>query len=108
MEGNIIDAAKNLLGGDFTTELRYRFYNLPRGGETYVNLEDGSYIILAIYNETVNKSDFYINSNTARGYRIMYILHTDTGTEVSDANYSTNMLFQFTPGDYGVFFCFPK
>lgn len=45
MNGNIIDAAKNLLGGDFTTELRFRYITI---GDTMVELklDGGAYMVV--------------------------------------------------------------
>ena len=72
MEGNIIDAAKNLLGGDFTTELRFRYITI---GDTAMELEldGGPYMVVTNYEGSKLASANLRFASDYPDYKIVYI-----------------------------------
>lgn len=75
MKGNIIDAAKNLLGGDFTTDITYGIYSA--GSETVNITVTGDICFLVLWGST-SRGEFNI-SGTSGYYRLYGLMDSDTG-----------------------------
>lgn len=91
MEGNIIDAAKNLLGGDFTTDITYGSYSTGKGT---VNITvSGNVCILFLWG-TADTGMF--NVNGARGYYEIYGLMSSGSGSLSWGYRLAPYIEQFT------------
>lgn len=85
MEGNIIDGAKNLLGGDFTTELRFRYITIT-DTPTELKLDGGPYMVVINYEGSKTSSAFIRIFSDYTDYKMVYILWDNSGPKLSLVN----------------------
>lgn len=104
MEGNIIDAAKNLLGGDFTTELRFRYITI---GDTPMELEleldGGPYMVVTNYEGSKLASANLRFASDYPDYKIVYIDWDSSGPRLLLIN-RVPVITNVENGKFRVFF----
>ena len=63
MEGNIIDAAKNLLGGDYAMDMAYYMYSVGDGDTREITVSDNMCLLLLTGTGGQNNGSYHIQFN---------------------------------------------
>lgn len=102
MEGNIIDGAKNLLSGDFTTELRFRYITIG-DDDIELELDGGAYMVIINYDGSKVASGDITFTSDYIDYRIILMQWESDGSRFIPID-SFPIRTNVAKGEFRVFF----